>query len=52
MTIEPTPKGVRVVETSTDPQVVALIQAHADVVTAFLEHGHVEIRKIHPVPEP
>ncbi|MDC0742836.1 hypothetical protein [Polyangium mundeleinium] len=52
MTIETTPRGVRVVETSTDPQVVALIQAHADVVTAFLERGHVEVRKNHPVPEP
>ena len=52
MTIEPTAKGVRVVETSTDPQVVALIQAHADVVSAFVERGHEEVRKTHPVPNP
>jgi hypothetical protein len=31
-----TAQGVRVLETSLDPYVVRLIQAHADVVSAFL----------------
>jgi len=52
MTIEPTPRGVRVVETSTDPKVVTLIQMHADVVSAFLKYGQEEVRKNHPVPRP
>jgi hypothetical protein len=52
LTIEPTPKGVRVIETSRDPAVVLLIQAHAAVVSAFLEKGHAEMRRDHPVPAP
>jgi hypothetical protein len=52
LTIEPTPKGVRVVETSKDPAVVLLIQAHAAVISAFLEKGHTEMRRDHPVPSP
>lgn len=52
MSIEETPKGVKVVETSKNPRVVQLIQAHADVVTKFLEEGHAEMRKDHPVPPP
>jgi len=51
MKIEPTPKGVRVTETSTDPHVAALIHAHADVLSAFLAHGYEEVQKNHPVPE-
>jgi hypothetical protein len=43
-------KGVRVTETSDDPYVVSLIQAHADVVGKFIENGHDEMRKDHAVP--
>lgn len=50
LTHESTPKGVRVVETSADPYVVTLIQAHADVVTAFIANGRAEATKDHPVP--
>lgn len=51
MTIEPTPKGVRVVETSSDPYAVKLIQAHAEVVSLFLKNGRAEMMKNHAVPE-
>jgi hypothetical protein len=51
MKYDRTPKGVRVVETSSDPYVARLIQAHADVVTAFINNGHAEAMKNHPVPE-
>jgi hypothetical protein len=47
---EATPAGVRVVETSQDPYVVRLIQAHADVVSAFLANGRAEMMKNHAVP--
>ncbi len=50
MTMEPTPAGIRVRETSTDPWVVKLIQAHADVVNRFLANGHAEMRRNHPLP--
>ncbi|HXV64703.1 MAG TPA: hypothetical protein VEK15_28655 [Vicinamibacteria bacterium] len=46
-----TEKGIRVKETSTDPYVVQLIQAHAEVVNGFIENGHIEMRKNHAVPE-
>lgn len=42
--------GLRVTETSDDPYVVSLIQAHADVVSKFLENGHEEVRNNHAVP--
>ena len=42
--------GVRVVETSQDPYVVKLIQAHADVVSAFIANGMSEMMKNHPLP--
>lgn len=45
-----TERGVRVVETSTDPYVARLIQAHAEVVSAFLANGRAEMMKNHPVP--
>ncbi len=48
--IQPTEHGARVLETSTDPWVAKLIQAHAEVVTQFLEHGHAEMRRDHAVP--
>jgi hypothetical protein len=51
MRIEATPKGVRVIETSTDAYAVKLIQAHADVVSLFLKNGHEEMMKNHAVPE-
>jgi hypothetical protein len=47
---EPTAAGVRVVETSRDPYVVKLIQAHAEVVSAFITNGRAEMMKNHPVP--
>lgn len=45
-----TERGVRVVETSADPYVARLIQAHAEVVSAFLANGRAEMMKNHPVP--
>jgi hypothetical protein len=48
--VDRTPKGVRVVETSTDPYVVKLIQAHAEVVNGFIANGHAEMMKNHEVP--
>jgi hypothetical protein len=48
---EPTANGIRVVETSTDPYVAKLIQAHAEVVSAFIANGHAEMMKNHPLPE-
>ena len=51
MNVEQTEKGVKVVETSTQPYVAKLIQAHAQVVSKFVELGHAEVQKNHPVPE-
>ena len=48
---EATPKGVRVIETSSDPYVARLIQEHAEVVNGFIANGHAEMMKNHPVPE-
>jgi hypothetical protein len=48
---ELTDRGIRVVETSSDPYVATLIQAHADVVSGFIANGHAEMMKNHPVPE-
>jgi hypothetical protein len=50
MEITDTDKGVRVIETSDDPYVASLIQAHADVVSRFIENGHEEVQKNHAVP--
>jgi hypothetical protein len=47
---ENTPKGVRVMETSADPYVAKLIQAHAEVVNLFLKNGMEEMHKDHEVP--
>lgn len=52
MEIVHTEKGIEVTETSDDPWTAQLIQAHAAVVTAFIENGHLEVRKNHPVPAP
>jgi hypothetical protein len=46
--VEPTEKGLRVVETSSNPDVVKLIQQHAQTVTFFLENGREEVRRDHP----
>jgi len=50
MAHEQTEKGVKVTETSTDPYVARLIQAHAEVVTKFIANGRAEAMKDHPVP--
>ena len=49
---EETRTGVRVTETSSDPHVAKLIQAHADVVSKFVERGFAEAMKNHAVPGP
>lgn len=51
MKVEPTKKGVRVVETSSDAHVAKLIQAHAEVVNLFVANGFAEVPKNHVVPE-
>lgn len=52
MEITNTAKGVKVTETSDDPVAVKLIQAHADVVSKFVEKGFAEAHTEHPVPAP
>ena len=47
---EETRKGIRVTETSSDPDVARLIQAHAEVVSKFVERGFAEAMKNHAVP--
>ena len=47
---ERTPNGIRVVETSTDPYVVKLIQSHAEVLNLFIKNGRAEMMKNHDVP--
>ena len=47
---EKTAKGVRVVETSDDPYVAKLIQAHGGVVSLFVKNGFAEAQKNHAVP--
>ena len=48
---KPTKKGLVVIETSENPKVVKLIQAHAQAVTLFLKNGPAEVRRNHPVPD-
>ena len=50
MQLTPTPQGLKVLETSDDPYVVQLIQAHAEVVNLFVKNGWSEMRKDHPLP--
>lgn len=50
MSVENTDKGVRVKEMSGDPTVVALIQAHANVVSQFVARGFEEAHVNHRVP--
>ena len=51
MKLENTDNGIRVVETSEDEYVVKLIQAHAKVVSGFVEHGFEEAHKNHEPPK-
>jgi len=48
---EDTDKGMRITETSEDPYVVKLIQAHAKVVSGFVDRGFAEAMKNHPIPD-
>jgi hypothetical protein len=48
--IEGRPDGVRVVETSGDPYVVKLIQAHAEAVNGFVRDGMAGMHRTHAVP--
>lgn len=50
MKVERTEKGVKVTETSKNPQVVPLIQAHARVVSGFVQRGFDEAHESHEVP--
>lgn len=50
MKVTNTPKGVKVEETSTDPDVARLIQSHAEGVSEFIREGHKVMHKEHPVP--
>jgi hypothetical protein len=50
MKLEKTVKGVKVIETSEDPYVARLIQAHAEVVNNFLKNGRLEMMKNHALP--
>lgn len=50
MVVEKTEKGVKVLETSDDRVAVALIQAHAEVVSQFVALGFDEAHKNHPIP--
>ena len=45
-----TPGGVRVIETSHDAYVAELLQAHAEVLSAFIANGRSEMMKNHPLP--
>lgn len=51
MEIEDVPGGVRVVETSDDPQVALLIQEHARLVNGFVEEGMKRAHQRTPLPE-
>ncbi len=50
MEVIPTLKGVKVVETSTDPDVVKLIRAHAEGVSEFVREGASVMHKSHQLP--
>jgi hypothetical protein len=50
MKFEDTEKGIRVIEKSSDPYVVSLIQEHARVVSGFAKHGFDEAHKNHAIP--
>lgn len=48
---EKTEKGIRVQETSDDPYVAKLIQAHAAVVSLFIKNGFAEVHRNHELPK-
>ena len=50
LVITNTKKGVSVTETSPDPQVVVLIQAHAKAVNGFVKDGMAGMHRMHAVP--
>jgi hypothetical protein len=50
MEITKTARGVKVLEQSDDMATVKLIQAHADVVSRFLEKGMSEMHERHEIP--
>ncbi|MCW5941344.1 MAG: hypothetical protein KIS66_03880 [Fimbriimonadaceae bacterium] len=50
MIVTLTKQGVAVTETSDDPQVVALIRAHAAAVDGFVKEGMAGMHRMHPVP--
>lgn len=50
MEVSNTPKGVKVREVSDDPYVARLIQAHAKVVSGFVERGGAESQLAHEPP--
>ena len=51
MKFDRTGKGVKVTETSNDPYVAKLIQAHAQVVNLFIKNGRSEMMKNHSLPD-
>ncbi len=51
MLVEPIDGGVRVTETSNDPEVAKLIQAHARKVDEFLARGPAAVHEATPLPE-
>ena len=50
MELSNTAKGIKVIETSTDPWVVKLLHAHADGVSEFVDQGMAAMHKEHPLP--
>lgn len=48
--VKPIDGGVEVTETSADPETAALIRAHAETVSRFVEHGFAEAQRAHPLP--
>lgn len=50
MAVGKTAKGVKVIETSDDPYLAKLIQAHARVVSKFVANGHEEVFQNHELP--
>ncbi len=46
-----TAKGIKVIETSDDPWVVKLVQAHAEGVSEFVKEGMPSMHKEHPLPD-
>jgi hypothetical protein len=50
MEIVKTSSGVTVRETSDDAEIVKLIQAHADLVTKFVDKGMSTMHRCHAIP--